>query len=263
MAKNPQYLIPDPDLSKFPKSYKIPPVKGAKSDEKCKFSFAHWSQIKNFGLDCERVDITWIVALLDQLKILSDHTIEELTTDRKLGKALRYHPIDWNGSGTTMSKEDAWKLIPEGYRSDEYEIAQFQITMSKGRIIGFFDHEWVFRIVLLDPMHNMILAKESHHANYRVRNTADLLTPYQKLENQMLALKARIGDVCPEKKCEIEDGIHDALRVSNENVFICLEDYCDSKVLELLGEKYTSLDDLILEAFDLLHQKHFSNDSTN
>ena len=221
MAKGSQYQIPDPEAFKPAEDQKIPRVT-AKPDGECKFSFSHWTQIQNFGLDCDYVDIAWLSSLLTQLKELSNHTVEDIFTDRRLAEVLRYHPIDLGGSGTTMTKEEFWGLIPEGYRNEEYEIAQFQITMSKGRVIGFFDHEWVFRVVLLDPMHNMIPSKDS---NYKIRKTTDLLTPYQKLENQFSGLKSKIEDICPQSDCEVHSDLKSVLSLSDESIFVCLEKY--------------------------------------
>jgi len=245
-----------PSLKSLPRIEREP-------DGKISFSFSHWCQIENFGLNCDHVDINWISALLSQLKNLSGYTVEQVTSDPRLAKAIRYHPIDWEDSRTTISKEHIWELIPKEYRNDEYEIAQFQISISKGRIIGFFDHKWVFRVILLDPMHNMILSKKPHDPNYKIRGTTDLLTPYQKIENQILAIRSEIDEICPETNCKVGKSVNEALHISSEKLFICLEDYCDGEVLKKLGEKFNSIDDLILQAFDLLHEKLITDESSS
>jgi hypothetical protein len=52
------------------------------------------------------------------------------------------------------------------YSSEDIELVQFSISTGRGRIIGFFDGEQIFNVVLLDPLHNLQPAKKR---NYQVR----------------------------------------------------------------------------------------------
>jgi hypothetical protein len=55
------------------------------------------------------------------------------------------------------------------YASDEYEFVQFHVSKALGRVVGFFDEEQTFQIVLFDPFHNIQPAGDF---DYRVRATA-------------------------------------------------------------------------------------------
>ena len=255
MAKknNKKSHIPAP---KPPSVTHLPREKPSPPETSCSFSFAHWVQIQDFGLNCEKVDINWFVALLGQLKELCHLKVNELFTDRRLARDIRFHPIDWGSSRTTITKQIMQGLIPEKYRTLDYEIAQFQISQANGRVIGFFDEKWIFRILLLDPMHNMILSKKPNNPNFRIRETTELLTTYQKLYNQLIEIKSKFDNTCFQEKCSAYEDVKRAINTPDEKVFICLEDYCDGEIVDLLKTKYSSLDDLIIEALDLLYKYH-------
>lgn len=67
---------------------------------------------------------------------------------------------------------------------EDFPLYQFQISMANGRVVGFFDENWVFNIVLVDPNHNMQPSKDY---DYRV-------TPCFPLDNHYECLKKAIHE---------------------------------------------------------------------
>lgn len=78
--------------------------------------------------------------------------------------AIRFHPIDWEAKNIPIKRADIDWL--GDHSGQEFELMQFHISKSKGRVVGFFDQESVFYIVLLDPLHNLQPAGDY---KYRVR----------------------------------------------------------------------------------------------
>ena len=105
------------------KTQKIPKDTKSPQSQKWVFSFVYWRQIKNFGLECSKVNAGWFVSLLDRLKDLSSKSIEEIkiSTD----EIWRCHAIDWEHRHTTIKKRD-FSWIPSDYlESEEIEFYQF------------------------------------------------------------------------------------------------------------------------------------------
>lgn len=131
------------------------------------FGFEYWEQREHFGLkDCQS---TWYVSLLERLREMCKLELEEITANPAKGssRAYRYHAIDWNKKNVPITREDLSR-IPKDADGNDYEIYQFTISMSLGRIIGFIDDNRVFQIVLLDPKHNL---QPSRDYNYAVDRT--------------------------------------------------------------------------------------------
>lgn len=146
---------PVPQASPRPKAGQIP------SQRRWRFSFRFWNQVKYFGVD--QCDNGWFVSLLSRLKDLSGLSIEE-TTNSAIAGAIRYHPIDWKARSIPISKSDIDWLGE--YSSPDYELVQFHVSKALGRVVGFFDEDMIFNIVLLDPLHNI---QPSKTFGYRVR----------------------------------------------------------------------------------------------
>lgn len=132
--------------------------------QKISFSFRYFVQIDNFGIG--NCSINWFVGLIERLKTLSDLTKDQLLGENSGSKALRFHPIDW--AKTPFKKSDL--KLPKVIEENDYAFAimQISISLSTGRIIGFFSDENVFNIVLLDANHN---AQPSLKHNYQIRPT--------------------------------------------------------------------------------------------
>lgn len=131
--------------------------------KKWKFSFRYWRQVEYFGID--QCDKSWFASVLTRFAEVSSLHVEDALSG-SYGASLRCHPIDWNAKNIPISREDIDWISDQA--TEELEFLQFSISTGRGRIVGFFDGEQTFNIVLLDPMHNM---QPSAKHNYQVRAT--------------------------------------------------------------------------------------------
>ena len=115
--------------------------------DKFLFSMQYWKQIDLFGLSSAKT--TWFISVLERLKKLSEMSSKGIELLLSGGQKTHSHCINWNQSPITRKELD-W--IPKEINEDE--IVQINISIGKGRIIGFFE-ECVFYVVLLDEKHNM------------------------------------------------------------------------------------------------------------
>jgi len=227
------------------------------NDSKWRFSFSYWKQHKHFGLSCDRVDTNWFISLLDKLKALSDITIEEVSTSNS--DAWRFHSIDWNWRGIQTTKDEI-NWIPKHYlEKEEFGFYQFNISKANGRVVGFFDEDYIFHVVFLDPMHNM---QPSNYSDYEVRYTKKLLTPYEEKHQEFLFLKSHV-DNCSEETCEMKTRIQDTT-FQDSGLYVFLEEMFFQDI-ETLNKKakYTYIQDILIDAIDLLLMKHSLKGDSN
>ena len=143
---------------------KITRTKKEPDDSLWNFSFRYWSQFQYFGLDGKSIDNQWLVSVLERLKTLSAEPIERVYRDGAMRDAMRFHPINWKATNIPIAKAELPSLPEHCYDNPEFELHQFQISKGKGRVVGFFDENWVFNIVLLDPLHNLQPSKSFDYA---------------------------------------------------------------------------------------------------
>lgn len=159
------------------------------------FSFRFWKQIDYFGLG--QCDKGWFVSLLDKLADLSKEAIDDFRSCSRTRGHWRYHEIDWTHKNIPIQREELVWLDPDYLsNADEYPLYQFQISRALGRVIGFWDENQIFNIVLLDSLHNMQPAKKF---DYRVSKTTVLPCLYSSLIEDVKAAKriTCIGEQCP------------------------------------------------------------------
>lgn len=145
------------------------------------FSFQYWRQIKFFGLS--ETEPKWFVSLLDRLQSLSSIESDRFKKDRAMMKQNRYHPINWEQQNIPIEIDDLdW--LPKDILSNqiEFELVQFQISTSLGRVVGYW-HGPVFYIVLLDPLHNIQPAGGRY--GYKVDPNIPLNCHYSDLLNKI------------------------------------------------------------------------------
>lgn len=211
-------------------------------EPKIHFSFKYLNQIDNFGIgDCNQ---KWFIGLLERLKNLETFTISELMEANKNGKAIRFHKIDWNLKNVPIKKNDlSW--IPTNIltNEDEFPIMQLAISISKGRIIGFFDNNYAdFNIILLDPMHNL---QPSIHDNKQIQKTTKGISEYDNLLSKIQNIKNIISNcncISP-KKCNILEKI-ETLKDKEVSYINLDKDFYNAYLSEL--EIYT-LEDIFKE----------------
>jgi hypothetical protein len=154
-----------PVLGKEPQTSILPVNNQRPSAEfKWSFSFRFWRQIEYFGLN--RTDSRWFVSLLERLQTLSEEGIDTFLIDSGKKKSYRYHEINWSQKNIPIQRKD-FNWLSKDYlnNEDEYPFVQFQVSKALGRIVGFFDENRIFNILLLDPLHNI---QPSSFHNYRV-----------------------------------------------------------------------------------------------
>jgi hypothetical protein len=145
--------IPSP--SPRPKTGAVP------AKRKWRFSLRFWKQARYFGVDqCEK---SWFISLLERLSNLSAIDIDDLTSGAGAA-AIRFHPVDWSAKSIPIARKDIDWL--GDYAGEEFDLVQFHLSRAMGRVIGFFDEDLVFNVVLLDPLHNLQPSKDF---GYRVR----------------------------------------------------------------------------------------------
>ena len=89
--------------------------------------------------------------------------IDNLTTGAGAA-GIRFHPISWDAKNIPIARSELDWL--GDYSSDDFPLVQFHLSKAMGRVVGFFDEDHVFNVVLLDPLHNLQPAKGF---GYRVR----------------------------------------------------------------------------------------------
>lgn len=191
------------------------------------------------------------MTLLESLRALSSEKLEEIFKDSGKMKMNRIHSINWDSS--TINKRDFFSYIPEEYRNEETDVIQFQIETSKGRVIGFFDSDHTFQVVLLDPAHNMQLSK---YNEYTTVKTDELLNCYQKMVNKFAVIIAKSDNLKPE---EFKKFIHELKIIladdgyCSKSRFVTIEKDLFDDLHDILQKKpdYLSLDLIIIEAIEM------------
>jgi hypothetical protein len=128
------------------------------------FSFRYWTQLDNFGLKGEGIDMPWVVSVLERLKQLSADYVETVLKNHAMKGQLRFHAIDWQARNIPIEQRDIPGLPAHYVDNPEFALHQFQVSTGKGRVVGFFDENWIFNVVLLDPLHNLQPSKNFDYA---------------------------------------------------------------------------------------------------
>ena len=236
-----------------PKYGHVPVEDGRVSEPKCwTFSFRHWQQISNFGFADAGLDLGWFVSLLDQLKALSSETVDDIRRGKDTRKAdvLRYHPIVWKQPGIPLQRSD-FLWLPEDILGNEIEFPFFQFCISTGtgRIVGYWDQDDLFYVLLLDPLHNI---QPSKKFNYRVDPCNPMRNQFEKLSHAITCLIQDVEAGCVAKAdCPVKDKMNQVLVGSNTAMVITLGDEHWLEARNLLKSgAITSIDDIW--AFGLL-----------
>lgn len=180
---------------------KITRVGKEPKDRLWSFSFRYWTQLNSFGLKGEGIDMPWMVSLLERFKQLSADCVETVLKNHAMKGQLRFHPIDWQAKNIPIVQKDIPNLPAHYADNPEFALHQFQVSTAKGRVVGFFDENWVFNIVLLDPLHNL---QPSKHFDYAV-------DPSWPLSCEITSLREGIKDCiaqCP-ADCQVAKQVAD------------------------------------------------------
>lgn len=189
----------------------ISPVKAAKEslpeNRRWSFGFRFFREIKHFGFDSSEVDKRWSVSLLQRFKELSDHLVRGLMSDRDVrGGTLRMHDLNWDARSIPIQLSDLDWIDPFYLeRYPEFSLFQIAVSKAEGRIIGFLDEQWIFQIVILDPLHD---AQPSKYNDYKVRLSKPLGCEVTALRHEVSQVMLRSR----ERGCGCEIDLADALR---------------------------------------------------
>lgn len=163
------------------------------------FSFEYFKQIDYFGVKGQK-DV-WFVSLLDRLKDLSAKS-SEILGDVTFKNQYRFHPINWKQTNIPVQKKDLGWLPKKYIDNDEFEILQFELSKSTGRIVGFMNENCdVFYVVLLDPKHNI---QPSKKYDYKVDGTIVCMTDYEELLNKQKQYKSQKASCQQKENCPIQ-----------------------------------------------------------
>lgn len=221
-----------------------PPDPNPPAPRKWTFSFRYWRQIEYFGFD--RTNAGWFASLLERLVVLSNEDVDKFICNPQKIDVWRYHRIDWGHKNIPVQLKDLdW--LPRDIRDNEEEffLVQFQISKALGRVVGFWSQDYVFNIVLLDPLHNIQPSKDY---NYRVDPCNPLSCDYTKLINSLdLILEYH----CSKRKCDIAGQIQaiptnkDSLLHSNVVMIKMTDDEIGYARLLIDEDKIKSFSDLV------------------
>ena len=207
--------------------------------QKLSFSFSDFRQIDNFGIgSCSS---KWHVGLWERLSTLGKMTPQEVLEENKGSDSLRCHPIDWNQKNIPVKRSDLTWLPEEVLANDkEFPIMQFSISISTGRIIGYFDRDSsIFHIVLLDPNHNIQPSKRN---NYQIQATTKGVSQYDDLLNKLELVRKIVKD-CPTEKCKLHSALDEMEGLHDNIVYIGLDKDFYADYQEILKEH--SLNEII------------------
>jgi hypothetical protein len=192
---------PVPVLASKPKAAVSPAAGAEKPPKLWTFGFSYFKQIKYFGFD--NIGPSWFASLFEKLRELSGETVDEFLADGLKKHTWRYHEIDWSAYRIPISlKSLDWLPADVVNNQAEFPIQQFQVSMALGRVVGYFDAEQVFQIVLLDPLHNIQPSKDF---NYRVTRSLPVNCQYTQLREDVI--KAAIQATCTDGACPVKGAL--------------------------------------------------------
>lgn len=252
--------IPRPKISDQPQ---VPKQNKKAKGAKFSISFAFWTQRENFGLSPKGDDSAWYVSLFDGLRGICAHDVDTIQCDPNLKNQLNIHRFDWSrgNMGISISKKEFEDLIPLQYRnSPEYEPFQIQVSTGHGRLIGFYDENNIFQLLLLDPNHNFCL---SNYSEYKIRPTQKKLSQFEVMHNLVQAIKEDSLKHCKQTTCPALENVNEVLSSSLGKEFVCLTDV-DPQISNILyGDKYKgNIVGLTCDMVDLF-VKHVDQSSNN
>lgn len=190
-------------------------------EQRWSFSFRFFVQLNPyFGLS--ETDPAWFASLLERLGGLSNEAVHQLWSKKHEDNGLRFHEIDWMKKNVPIQPSDlTW--IPADFRDnpEDYPFMQLMISTDRGRVVGFFDNEWVFNVVLLDRLHNLQPAGGKY--GHRLRPTTKVASHHTALLSRMKDLQ-KLG--CEHDGCPFPAAVKDATDgvLSKNLLFLQLDD---------------------------------------
>jgi hypothetical protein len=139
----------------------------------------------------------WFIALLNRLRELCREKVDRFFQDYTFQDQIRFHEVDWSAASIPIQRTDLLGLPTNIRTNDEdYPIFQFHLSKGTGRIHGFWDTNYCFQVILLDPFHNL---QPSKAVQYEVRPTVFGRCEYSLLKTAVDEANEQncIGTECP------------------------------------------------------------------
>jgi hypothetical protein len=154
------------------------------------FSLQFFNQIKYFQIGQQHP--SWYISLIERLQELSSKKREAFIKDVVEKQNFRYHEINWSGEGVPIKRSDL-NWVDEYYlkNEEEYPFVQFHVSQALGRVVGFWDENNIFQIVLLDPLHNI---QPSKRFSYKVNDTHFMSCQMSSLLIDIKKIQAKIKE---------------------------------------------------------------------
>ncbi len=176
------------------------------------------------------MDAKWFVSLLDRLKDLSEMYMGDVAANPVLRDRLRMHPVEWGNRHVTIRLSELTWLERKYLNNDEYEFIQFHVGRALGRVMGFFDENQIFNIVLLDPQHNIHLSAYNDHE----------LRPCSTMDSEYTELMAKVHAIHSGLQC-VENGCRAKLAAAQT----CVSPYSRVILIPLRDEDLALLKDAV------------------
>lgn len=194
------------------------------------FSFKYFRQIDLFGF--KNIDPNWFAGVFERLRDTSKMEYNGMT--EVLEDGYRYHIISWDAKNCPLER-NSFDWLDKVYLENEteYPFCQFHISKAKGRIIGFWDENNVFQILLLDPLHNM---QPSKKVEYELRDSFPAMSELDSLRHDLDKI---LQKSCSHENCEIQTHLK-ALPsgINDTNIIVSyLENSFFEKYKEILSSK--------------------------
>jgi hypothetical protein len=214
----------------------IPIAKEFKVPDNIVFSFRFYQEKALFGLD--KVDTGWHASLMERLSELSKMDRESFLRDPKMMDNQRYHSINWSHRNIPIQRNEITSMPPTYLNDNEnYPLVQFHISKAAGRIIGFWDENRIFNVVLLDPDHNI---QPSKRVGYQVKENGPLQSDYVNLLRVINEL-VESHSLCSHPGCTYKQQISGLIQESKEFGVLYVEPDDLEKIIELvIAEQCTS-----------------------
>ncbi|WP_461791562.1 hypothetical protein [Pedobacter sp.] len=194
------------------------------------FGFKFFEQVEYFGLN--KMETSWFVSVIERLKDTSK--MEYTGVTEVLEDGYRYHEINWNAKNIPLQRKD-FTWVHKDYLDNELEFpfCQFHVSKGKGRIVGFWDENNVFQILLLDPLHNL---QPSSFTSYELRDCFPAKSEYDILHCEIQNISAQS---CTDPNCKILDAVKKIPSYANHpNIVLAhLDDSFHAKHIEILQKK--------------------------
>lgn len=189
--------------------------------DKWYFGFKYFNQIRYFEIG--GVENSWFISLIERLKFISGIDREKFLTNFANRGALRYHEINWNGINVPIQRKDLHWLDKDYLENEEeYPMVQFHISKALGRVVGFWDDNNVFQVVLLDPAHNI---QPSNYNTYHIDDTYYMSCQYSSLLIDIQNVQKKINSSLSCAACAELNKL--PTQINTTNFFYCSldEDY--------------------------------------